>query len=251
MHTSSNLLLFTAVCFIAAGCASRPTQDPRATAQDSVCTKSAGNPLHLLSASTSSKPDVDPEIESILTQPTVDGRLLQINRHMYQSLQALDAELRGEQQLAACQQSLSGQLIAQSQESSGAGAPTARSARSADSADSIGGSEGSTGALSALGASPSAATGSQTTSATAHAPSSIVSTSASGTFSSSGSLRKARLPSGSGVGNGATAAKIAPGSDDDIVARRLRKAAEQETDPTLRAGLWKEYTSYKDGTSAK
>jgi hypothetical protein len=55
----------------------------------------------------------------------------------------------------------------------------------------------------------------------------------------------------SGGGNGATAAKITPGSDDDVVARRLRKAAEQESDPTLRDKLWKEYSDYTHGTSAK
>src|SRR6186713_258432 len=35
------------------------------------------------------------------------------------------------------------------------------------------------------------------------------------------------------------------GSNDDIVARRLRKAAEQETDPELKEKLWKEYIEYK------
>jgi hypothetical protein len=33
--------------------------------------------------------------------------------------------------------------------------------------------------------------------------------------------------------------------DDDIVARQLREAAEQETDPELRKKLWKEYEDYK------
>jgi hypothetical protein len=35
------------------------------------------------------------------------------------------------------------------------------------------------------------------------------------------------------------------GDDDDIVARRLRRAAEQETDPELKEKLWKEYIEYK------
>ncbi|HUI62161.1 MAG TPA: hypothetical protein VLX90_18190 [Steroidobacteraceae bacterium] len=47
------------------------------------------------------------------------------------------------------------------------------------------------------------------------------------------------------TGNGATAQESADGSDDDIVARRLRKAAEQETDPVLRKKLWAEYLSYR------
>ncbi|MGD2028751.1 MAG: hypothetical protein PVG86_02340 [Desulfobacterales bacterium] len=33
--------------------------------------------------------------------------------------------------------------------------------------------------------------------------------------------------------------------DDDIVARQLREAAEEETDPELRKKLWKEYENYK------
>jgi hypothetical protein len=35
--------------------------------------------------------------------------------------------------------------------------------------------------------------------------------------------------------------------DDDIVARQLREAAEKETDPELKAKLWKEYRDYKKG----
>lgn len=35
------------------------------------------------------------------------------------------------------------------------------------------------------------------------------------------------------------------GSDDDIVARQLREAAEQETDPALKEKLWQEYETYK------
>ncbi len=36
-------------------------------------------------------------------------------------------------------------------------------------------------------------------------------------------------------------------ADDDIVARQLREAAEQETDPVLKEKLWKEYESYRTG----
>jgi hypothetical protein len=50
---------------------------------------------------------------------------------------------------------------------------------------------------------------------------------------------------GEAKGNGASASEIADGSDDDIVARRLRKAAEQETDPELKDKLWKEYVECK------
>jgi hypothetical protein len=39
------------------------------------------------------------------------------------------------------------------------------------------------------------------------------------------------------------------GKDDDIVARQLREAAENETDPELKAKLWKEYEEYKKNTT--
>ena len=42
--------------------------------------------------------------------------------------------------------------------------------------------------------------------------------------------------------------KVRTGSDDDIVAKRLRKAAEEETDPELKERLWKEYNDYKKAT---
>ena len=41
---------------------------------------------------------------------------------------------------------------------------------------------------------------------------------------------------------------IGDGSDDDVVARQLREAAEKETDPELKAKLWEEYRRYKQGT---
>jgi hypothetical protein len=64
-------------------------------------------------------------------------------------------------------------------------------------------------------------------------------------------IRKSSLSASGGGGNGATAQKVSVGSDNDIVARRLRKAAEQETDPALRTKLWKEYSDYRQGMSAK
>ncbi|MGA0019914.1 MAG: hypothetical protein ACO3IL_07995, partial [Steroidobacteraceae bacterium] len=48
-----------------------------------------------------------------------------------------------------------------------------------------------------------------------------------------------------GAGSGAPDRGIPSGDDDDIVARRLRRAAEQETDPELKEKLWQEYIEYK------
>jgi hypothetical protein len=54
------------------------------------------------------------------------------------------------------------------------------------------------------------------------------------------------MPAGGGGAAGTSA--IPSGEDDDIVARRLRKAAEAETDPELKEKLWKEYREYKENT---
>lgn len=41
-------------------------------------------------------------------------------------------------------------------------------------------------------------------------------------------------------------AGIPSGSDDDVVARQIREAAENEPDPALREKLWEEYRKYKN-----
>ncbi|HEV7446052.1 MAG TPA: hypothetical protein VGO18_25985, partial [Steroidobacteraceae bacterium] len=66
----------------------------------------------------------------------------------------------------------------------------------------------------------------------------------------SGDLKsdKAAGAAGNARGNGAVATEIPDGNDDDVIARRLRKAAEQETDPELKDKLWKEYVEYKKNT---
>ena len=42
-------------------------------------------------------------------------------------------------------------------------------------------------------------------------------------------------------------ADVPDGSDDDVLARQLREAAETESDPELRRRLWDEYRRYKEG----
>ena len=51
----------------------------------------------------------------------------------------------------------------------------------------------------------------------------------------------------SGASGATTPPDVADGSDDDIVARQLREAAENEQDPELREKLWDEYRNYKSG----
>jgi hypothetical protein len=55
-----------------------------------------------------------------------------------------------------------------------------------------------------------------------------------------------------GIGGGGAPAPRYPapdgtpaGTDDDVVAKQLREAAETEKDPQLRAKLWEEYRKYK------
>lgn len=58
-----------------------------------------------------------------------------------------------------------------------------------------------------------------------------------------------------GAGQGKTASSRMPptegsrelSEDDDVVARQLREAAEQETDPEVKEKLWEEYRKYKEG----
>jgi hypothetical protein len=40
---------------------------------------------------------------------------------------------------------------------------------------------------------------------------------------------------------------VADARDDDVVARQLREAAMEETDPVLKEKLWEEYRRYKAG----
>jgi len=53
------------------------------------------------------------------------------------------------------------------------------------------------------------------------------------------------------AGNGAVAREVPDGNDDDVVARRLRQAAQQETDPELKEKLWQEYVDYKKNAQGK
>jgi hypothetical protein len=52
-----------------------------------------------------------------------------------------------------------------------------------------------------------------------------------------------------GQGSTGERKRYGSGEDDDIVARQLREAAENETDPELKEKLWEEYEAYKKNTS--
>jgi len=69
------------------------------------------------------------------------------------------------------------------------------------------------------------------------------------------SIERPPVATGSGKGKQTVASgqpdNIPDGSDDDVVARQLRKAAEQETDPELKKKLWEEYRKYKQGIGSQ
>ena len=63
--------------------------------------------------------------------------------------------------------------------------------------------------------------------------------------SSGGSSAVSGAP-GSGTSDSTAPSDVGDGSDDDIVARQLREAAQKESDPELREKLWDEYRKYKN-----
>jgi hypothetical protein len=267
--------LLATAWFAGAGCNSAPQQDPPVASHDRACANAAYDPLHMVS----SKPDTtrDPDIESLLNQ-SADPRLAWVNRQMYLSLRSLDMELRREQRVAECEHPQSTQMLeAQSRGGTGAGDGAGSfsgggtadgSTGSAANGGSAGGggdaSAGGGGTLARGGSAPvggvvamttNSGAGSTSTSvagaaSSAATQSSIGSSTATGTARST-LVRKSSLSASGAGGNGAVAQKISVGSDNEIVARRLRKAAEQETDPALRAKLWKEYTDFRQGMSTR
>jgi len=230
MRAPSNpaLLVIAAIGLVVGGCASQPKEDEASRAVNKpACAEDPSNPLHLATLRKKETPR-DPQLESLLNQGG-GPRLQQINREMYQTLRSLDAELRREQQIAACQRGASDIQSLQAQSTPPSG--------SSDSAASSAGVASNAG--TSVTATSSAGLARGTGAVTANARTTLI--------------HKSSVPptTTGGGGNGATAQKVSAGSDNDIVARRLRKAAEQETDPALKAKLWKEYAQYEQGIAAK
>ena len=270
------LLVIAAVGLAMAGCASQPKEDEASRAANKpACTDDASNPLHLTTLRKKEVPR-DPELESLLNQ-SGDPRLLQINREMYQTLRSLDAELRRRQQLAACERGNSDiqPLQAKSTPDSGSGNGVGSAGGAAGGGGIGGGANGGGSAGSAVsggvlsiggaGAGGSASAGGgvsgSSVAASGNPASGVVPSSTGLTSTGAGATASARTTlirkssvsptTYGGGGNGATAQKVSVGSDNDIVARRLRKAAEQEADPVVKAKLWKEYAQYQQGNGTK
>ena len=239
--------LLATACFAEAGCTSAPQQDPPVASHERACANADYDPLHMVSSKTDTTRD--PDIESLLNQ-SAEPRLARVNRQMYLSLRSLDMELRREQRVAECEHPQSTQML---EARSGGEAGTGDGAGAVVGGGTAGGGSAPVGGIVAMAT--NSGTGGTTASATvaassAASQSSIAGGTTTGTARST-LVRKSSLPGSGAGGNGAVAQKVSAGSDNDIVARRLRKAAEQETDPALRAKLWKEYTDFRQGISAR
>jgi hypothetical protein len=70
-------------------------------------------------------------------------------------------------------------------------------------------------------------------------------------FTPGGQIPKAQDNSQGHSPSGPQPMDIAGGNDDDVIARQLREAAENETDPVLRERLWQEYRDYKNATASQ
>jgi hypothetical protein len=161
---------------------------------------------------------------------TSDERRAAIDQQLADSLGSFDAQLRTEQQRVAQE----------------------RDARQAAAA-----AAGSAATERAAGAKSGESSGSAATEGTEGEADKPGGTGRHGGLSKprdhSGDLKseKASKKPDDNAGNGASAREIPDGSDDDVVARRLRQAAQQETDPELKDKLWKEYLDYKKNAQNK
>jgi hypothetical protein len=166
---------------------------------------------------------------------STDERRSGLDKQLDDSLQAFDVRLRQEQQKIADERDARQATVAATTASASDGATSSASASDAAPASAATASDGP-GTASAGG--PAGPHGGKLGKART---------------TRAGDLRSDRSDGVTGNigGNGAPATVIPDGNDDDIVARRLRKAAEQETDPELKGKLWKEYVEYKKNTRVR
>src|SRR5947208_180251 len=162
---------------------------------------------------------------------TSDERRAGLDKRLDDSLGSFDAELRTEQQRVAQERDTRRAAAAGSAAAEGQGAD-----KSADKSADTSGTAGTE--VPAHGVKPGGT----------HRRGD-----ASRRRDTSGDLKseKASKKPDDNAGNGASAREIARRGDDDVVARRLRQAAEQETDPELKEKLWQEYIDYKRNAQGK
>jgi len=240
MRASPSLSLAAAALLVCAGCMSAPSLPSKPSSSHDSSSQSGGDPS---SASRSDpKPSPAPASassaasspnDSAPSQPaaaqTPEERRAALDRRLDDSLGGFDAVLKKEQQRVAQEHDT------RAAEAGGSATTEAQSADKAGSANAAGTAATETPRAGAEGSGD--------------------------TDKHRGSDKKAAHPGDlksekagkvdDNAGNGASAREIPDGSDDDVVARRLRKAAEQETDPELKEKLWHEYIEYKKNTQGK
>ena len=141
------------------------------------------------------------------------------------------------------------EMLLREQERVKAATPPPRASASASGSGSGADGEGGEGAMAGRSTAGEASGDSETAAATAAGTDAGAVASAAG--SGGGAVPPGRAGSrGGGQQRSAQGAPpdIPDGSDDDVVARQLREAAQAEQDPELKARLWDEYRRYKRGT---
>ena len=241
MRTPLNCFLLVSALLIGAGCASSPSVPsatrgqeggagaaPPAQAQPATArTGAAADPASGGPAPAGGGPGEASAAGASGPGQTSEERRAAIDKRLDDSLGSFDAELRTEQQRVAQERDARRAAAAGSAAAEGQGAD-----KSGDSAGT----------------------------AATEAPPEDTDRSAPGRYPGrhkprdpSGDLKseKAGKKPDDNAGNGASAREIPDGSDDDVVARRLRQAAQQETDPELKEKLWQEYIDYKKNAQGK
>jgi hypothetical protein len=161
---------------------------------------------------------------------TSEERRAALDKRLIDSLDSFDAKLRGEQQRIARDRDARQTAVVTVAGSDSSGTNDGQTSSGAASRDDANGNDSKSHDQGSNDVSRKG-----TESRSAHA----------------GDLKSDQSAAGSSAGNGAVANEIPDGNDDDVIARRLRKAAEQETDPELKEKLWKEYVEYKKNTQGK
>jgi hypothetical protein len=163
---------------------------------------------------------------------TSDERRASKDKRLNDSLGEFDAKLKKEREATAQERD--------ARDAARAGSAEGESEGNEEGEEGTDGEEGQSGDKTGSGTPPTASNDGSGKSSTRP-----------GDLRSEKQTNKTGSSAGTGSGSGAAAREIPDGSDDDIVARRLRKAAEQETDPELKDKLWKEYIEYKKNGQGK
>src|SRR6266436_6468667 len=235
VRTAPNWILLVSALLLGAGCASSPSAPSATRGQDGGAgaapaagqTQPATAPVSGGAAPAGGGPGDAQAAGANGPGQTSEERQAAIDKRLNDSLGSFDAELRTEQQRVA-------------QERDTRRAAAAGSAAAEGPATDKGGDSPGTAATEA----PPEDTD---RSAPGRHPGKAKPRDPSGDLKS----EKAGKKPDDNAGNGASAREIPDGSDDDVVARRLRQAAQQETDPELKEKLWQEYIDYKKNAQGK